>query len=127
MTKIPSKIVKEIVADPSHLYCALEGLHGHVCGGRITWEHALIYSGKQIQERWAIISICEKAHAVDEYQDAGTMNKDLNVWVALNQGTEEDFKKFPRAFPSYYAQRERLNKIYGVFEPNLDDRKINYN
>lgn len=116
MSKTPNKVKQEILNDPSRQYCALYGHNGHVCSGRITWEHALIYAGKQIQEKWAIVSLCEKAHGVNSFQDAGTMNKEINVWIALNQATEDDFKRFPRAFPPYLSERERLNKKYGVYQ-----------
>lgn len=110
--------------DPRYKRCALCGLHGHVCAGRITWEHAMIYAGKQIQEKWAIVPLCERAHAVNSFQDAGTMKKELNVWLALNQATESDFERFPRAFPSYFEQKIRLNRKYGV--PSLSSEVIEY-
>ena len=121
---IPKKLKEECEKDPRYYRCALSGLHGHVCDGRITWEHAMIYAGKQIQEKWAIVPLCEKAHAVNSFQDAGTMKKELNVWLALNQATESDFERFPRAFPSYSEQKIRLNRKYGV--PSLSGEVIEY-
>lgn len=121
---IPKKIKEQCANDPRYSKCALTGLLNHVCGGRVTWEHALIYAGKQIQEKWAIVPLCEKAHAVNSFQDAGTMNKEVNVWLALNQGTEDDFERFPRAFPSYSEQKIRLNRKYGV--PTLLSEVIEY-
>jgi hypothetical protein len=121
---IPKKVKEDCMNDPRYKRCALFGLHGHVCAGRITWEHALIYAGKQIQEKWAIVPLCERAHAVNSFQDAGTMKKELNVWLALNQATESDFERFPRAFPSYHEQKIRLNRKYGV--PNLSSEVIEY-
>lgn len=128
MTKIPLKVRKEIEADLNYRSCALHGIYGHVCGGRITMEHALIYAGKQIQEKWAIVPICARGQEVDHYQDAHTMNKEMNQWVALNQGTEDDFKRFPRAFPSYYEQRQRLNRKYGTYHSKIPvhSSEINY-
>lgn len=129
MTKIPIKVRKEIDADPLYKFCALEGVPGHVCGGRITMEHALIYAGKQIQEKWAIVPICAAGQEVDEYQDAHTMNKELNKWVAFNQATPEDFARFPRAFPTYPEQKARLNRKYGIWKPRkleVQEVGINY-
>lgn len=131
MTKIPPKIKKAILADPLRAHCALKGQPGHICGGRITWEHALIYAGKQIQEKWAIISLCARGHEVDGYQDARTMNKELNVWVALNQATDEELSRFSRAVPSYPSLRDRLNSKYGRYEPKfkvdpVQEMGINY-
>lgn len=100
--------------DPFYSVCALSGRHGHECDGRITWEHALIYKGSKLQEPWSIIPLCEKAHAVNSYQDAGTMKKELNVWIALNQGTEEDLRAISKAV-DYIRERHRLNTIYGTY------------
>lgn len=131
MTKIPEKVKREILADPLSKCCALSGYNEHRCEGRITWEHALIYAGKQVQERWAIVSLCERAHAVNRFQDAGTFKKELSVWVALNQGTEDDFKRFPRAFPPYHNVKARLNLKYGEWSQknaptNILTSEINY-
>lgn len=100
MTPIPEKIKKQIISDPDYgcdkegraTVCMLAGNHGHTCGGRITMEHAIIYAGHQVQEKWAIISVCAKAQEVDEYQDARTMNKDMNRWVALSRATDAELK-----------------------------------
>lgn len=113
MTPIPQKVRKQIAADPSYRACKLAGLHGHVCGGRITMEHALINAGRQIQEKWAIVSVCAAGQEVDEFQDAHTMNKELNVWVALNQATESELMAYPKT--DYLGMREKLNKKYGVW------------
>lgn len=113
MTPIPTRVRKEIASDPSYRVCKLAGLHGHVCGGRITMEHAMIYAGHQIQEKWAIVSICAAGQEVDRYQDAHTMNKELNRWVALNQATDDHLRTFTKA--NYIWERDRLNAKYGVW------------
>lgn len=115
MTPIPTRVRKEIASDPSYRVCKLTGLHGHVCGGRITMEHAMIYAGKQIQEKWAIISVCAAGQEVDEYQDAHTMNKELNVWVALNQAIDDQLRAYSKAI-DLLAKREYLNKKYGTWK-----------
>lgn len=113
MTPIPAKIRKAIANDPRYRLCALEGVEGHVCGGRITMEHAFIYAGRQIQEKWAIVPICAAGQEVDEYQDAHTMNKEMNQWVALNQATPEELVEFRRA--DYIGLKARLNQKYGKY------------
>lgn len=113
MTKMPLKLRKEISVDPRYRICALCGIKGHVCGGRITMEHALIYAGKQIQEKWAIVPICAAGQEVDEYQDAHTMNKEMNQWVALNQAKDEELLKFNKT--DFIGLRNRLNNKYGVY------------
>lgn len=106
---------KEMKQDPFYSTCSLYGQHDHICEGAITWEHTLIYAGNKIQEIWAIIPLCERGHAVNSFQDAGTMKKDMNQWVAFNRGTDNDFAHFPKATPPYAVQKERLNKKYGEY------------
>lgn len=89
-TTIPLALRDKMAKDPKMSYCALYGQFDHVCDGRTTWEHAIIVSGKRCQKPWAIIPLCAKAHEVDKFQDAGTMNKELNEWIALSQATDED-------------------------------------
>lgn len=85
------------------------------CAGRLTREHALIYAGRQIDEAWAIVFLCARHHAVDEYQDCGDLQKEKNVWIALNQATDDELKKYSKVVP-YIRERDRLNVKYG--KPN---------
>lgn len=81
MTKIPPKLRAQLTTDPYYKVCARKGILEHECGGKITWEHAMTFGGKQIQERYAIVPLCERAHSVNNYQDGGDLNKNLNVWI----------------------------------------------
>lgn len=115
-TVIPKKIRAELEADPRRFVCSFKGVEGHECGGRITREHAMYYAGKKIQEKWAIVFICAKGHGVDEYQDTiFQIPKEMRQWAALNQATDEELKKFPRAFPSFPFQKKYLNDKYGAY------------
>lgn len=108
MRKISEKLKQELLSRPQQ--CARA--NDTPCGGRITWEHALIHAGKQINEAWAIVFLCERHHAVNTYQDGGELNKEKNVWLALNQATDEELEKYSKAI-NYKELRERLNNIYG--------------
>lgn len=77
----------------------------HRCAGRITWEHALTYKGKQIQERFAIIPLCY------EYHLGNALNKERNQWVALNRMSDDDERKYQRA--NFKQKRNYLNKKFG--------------
>lgn len=114
MNNIPTKLKKEMLADPEYARCSLLGYH--TCGGRITLEHALIFAGRQIQQRFAIIPVCAAGQEVDLYQDAGTMDKKRNHWVALNRANDEEIHSISKAF-NYFRERERLNGIYGPYVP----------
>lgn len=114
MTPIPPKLRKEIDNDPFYKTCCLYGHKEHICEGRVTMEHSLIYAGKQVQEKYAIIPVCARGQEVDQFQDAHTMNKELNVWVALNRATDEELKKISKAV-DYIRERDRLNAIHGLY------------
>lgn len=108
MRKISAKVKKQLNAEPN--VCARKK-DGN-CAGRITWEHAIIYGGKQLDEPWAIIKLCAYHHAVDEYQDGGDLQKEKNVWIALNRATNQELIAVSKAI-KYIKLRERLNKKYG--------------
>ena len=87
MRPIPQKLRNQIAADPYMKVCARSGWD---CQGRITWEHAFIYAGKQINEAWAIIPLCWFHHL------GPGVDKRINEAIALNRATEEDLKKYPK-------------------------------
>lgn len=118
MTTIPKKQRKQMAESGEYNKCAFAHTDGHVCAGRITWEHAIIYAGRKLQERWSIIPICARAHEVDDFKDAGTMNKEANVWVALNRATDAELRAISKAV-DYIRERGRLNEKYGEYVPYM--------
>jgi len=97
MRKIPEKMKQEMLADPEYHICMRQAyFNDHICKGRLTLEHAFIHAGKQINEKWAIISICAWSHDVDEWQDAGNLDKDKNQYIALSRATEEDLREYQK-------------------------------
>lgn len=122
---IPLADRKEWAKDPFYSVCALKGHHGHECGGKITWEHAMIYGGKKMQTKWSVIPLCERAHAVNSFQDAGTMIKELNQWVALNRATDDELRAISKAV-DYIHMRKYLNGKYGVWTAPKAEANINY-
>jgi hypothetical protein len=89
---MPPKLRRELSEDPFYQTCARKK---EECKGRITWEHALTYAGKQIQARFAIIPLCAFHHSVDEFQDGPGLNKKINVAIALSRATTVDKAKYP--------------------------------
>ncbi len=88
-------------------------LQDHQCQGRITTEHALLHSGKRVNELFALIRICAWAHEVDEFQDGGGMNKEINRWLAYRRITDWDEveRKYPRT--NWRQDFKYLNQKYG--------------
>ncbi len=115
MKAIPKKLKEQILNDPEYLVCAKYGYLGHVCHGRITLEHAVIYAHNQVQERWAIIPLCAYGHSVDYHQDGGDLNKEINLWIALNRATDDELFAVSKAI-DYKRERTRLNQKYGTYE-----------
>jgi hypothetical protein len=87
MHPIPSKLRRELSADPYYRVCARAN---EDCAGRITWEHAIMYAGKQVQERWAIIPLCYHHHLGEG------LVKSVNILLAMSRATKEDKLKYPR-------------------------------
>lgn len=103
---IPPKLRNEIAGDPFMKRCIYErsDAPNHDCSGRITWEHAFIYGGRQIQEKWSIVPCCE-AH-----NSGVSMDKEFNQFVAINRATDKDFKKYPKF--NWEQNQKYLNKKY---------------
>lgn len=114
MTQIPQKIRKMIDTDPFYKTCALFAQHGHVCNGRITMDHTIIFAGRQLQELWAIVPICAQGHGVDSFQDDATTKKELRTWVSLNRAKIDELSAISKAV-SWVRERDRLNDIYGPY------------
>lgn len=86
-------------------------LHDHVCEGRITREHALIYAGSRIDEPWAIVLLCAKSHSVDEWQDCGILDKRKNEWIAINRMSATDMRRLSKV--NWSQKKAYLNSLFG--------------
>lgn len=116
MHKTPKKVFDEIATERP--YCERADIfHDHECSGRSTMEHAWIYAGRQINEKWAIIRLCEYAHSVGPYAMNGILNKRINQWISLQHATDEDLKKYPR-------MKWELSRNYAPKPKRPTDQKI---
>lgn len=113
MRTVPRWLRRKLQLDPFYERCALKGYGA--CDGRITWEHAVIYAGRQVNEEWALVPLCERHHAVGTYMDAGTMDKERNEWVALNRADESTLRGFSKAV-DLVRKRDVLNGKFGVYK-----------
>lgn len=93
MNNTPNWIKKHWDLHPAK--CCERAAEG-TCKGRLTKEHVFIYAGKQIQELWAIIDLCEFHHAVNGYMDCGDLRKRVNEVISAAKATEDDLKKYPK-------------------------------
>ncbi|MBN8966102.1 MAG: hypothetical protein J0H89_12160 [Rhizobiales bacterium] len=127
MNNIPAALRAELAADPYYRHCAYQDVVGrHFCEGRITWEHALYFQGVQIQKRFAILPLCEKAHGIGRFMDAGDLDKRINQWIALNRATDAELRAISKAV-DYIHHRDYLNRLYGPYsEPQAELPAIAY-
>lgn len=87
MNNMPAQLRMELDALPEYHKCILASAE---CQGRITWQHAVIYAGRQIQRQWAILPMCWRHHLGDLHD--GTRDRK----IALKRATNADKKEFPR-------------------------------
>lgn len=115
-----------MVDSPEYQVCMLHGHHGHICEGRITFEHSIIVAGKSCQKRSFIIALCARGHSVDQFQDNHELRKDLNEWVGYCRATDAEILELcgdlPIADPKlskarlHFKKKDLLIKKYGVWE-----------
>jgi len=74
-------------------------------------EHVWKYRNRQVDEVWAIVRLCERAHSVGTYQMNGILDKRINEFLSLRHATDEDLKKYPRT--DWDQKRKYLEGTYG--------------
>lgn len=78
MRPIPIKLREILSNDPLFDVCIHREFPGHQCNSRITFEHAFIYAGKQVNEAWAIVPVCRAKN-----NDCTGESKAFNRFVSL--------------------------------------------
>lgn len=103
---IPKKIRDEMSEDPFYQQCCITGTPN--TSAKVEWHHNLIYAGKQVQEKFAILPLREDIHRnIVKY-------KEKCNWIMLNRATPEQLEKYSKAI-NYKRELDRLNKIYGTY------------
>ncbi len=92
MRPIPPKLRKQLALDPFMSRCIYNHIgKGNECRGRVEWEHAFLYAGKQINEAWAIVPCCTYHHRGDG------LDKDFNRYMAIVRADIKDLQnRMPR-------------------------------
>lgn len=114
MNNIPPKLRERLAADPFYAVCSMRHLTNHVCKGKVTWEHSIIFAGSQLQERWAIIPLCEWGHSVNSYQDGPGLDKKKNIWIATQRATVEELRVISKAL-DYVKFAQKLSDEFGHY------------
>jgi hypothetical protein len=97
MRPIPEKLKKQIASDPRMKFCIHQTA---LCRGKVEWEHAFVYAGKQINEWWAIIGVC-----VYHHRGQG-LDKGFNKYMALKR-LNGDFSELEQKY-----SRENWQQIW---------------
>lgn len=88
----------------------------------MTWEHVWLYGGKQINETWAIIFLCDFAHGTGLFAEmskksGAIFDKRINEWISVNLMTDADEKKYHKT--NWKLKRSYLNSLFGELKlPN---------
>ena len=114
----PSKILEQLKGDPFMYFCihTLFQKDSHLCRGKVEWHHALIFSGRQIQEAWAIVPLCQYHHKQP--------NKDFARHLAFCRAEHMgiDLTKLTD-FNHWKHEIKRLKSLYVDFDINYWTRK----
>lgn len=101
MRPIPKELRDEIAKDPFMKVCCYTGETKD-----ITWEHCWVYSGRQINEAWAIVPLVRRLNT--SYIPAEVKN--YCRWVSLQRATKEDLAKYPKK--NWVQEKKYLDSIY---------------
>jgi len=120
MNNIPKKLRAELAVDPEYKLCMVTGEPARR-GDPIQWHHAMIFAGRQVQKRFAIVAIKKSIH--EEVHNP--VIKEFIDWIVLNRMTESELDYYSKAVDLRY-RKEQLNIAYGVYTPRVAATGINY-
>lgn len=92
MNNLPKNLKDDFKTDPFYKSCCLENANcayetGH---RRIEWHHSVIFAGKQLQEKWAILPACSGFH--HKFADRHDI-KDAFLRIAVRRATEVELAR----------------------------------
>lgn len=86
MRPIPQKLRKQISEDPFYKKCCITG------SLNVSLEHCWVYSGKQINELWAIVPLDRKLNTSHPSKEI----KEKCRLISLKRATKKDLAKYPK-------------------------------
>lgn len=97
---IPEKLKQEILADDFYKKCCIAD---ETCKGRIEFHHNLIFAGKQVNEKWAILPVCHSHHEIEKHKEIGhRLDK-----IMFKMVSDEELKPYCKAID--YIKRKHEN------------------
>jgi hypothetical protein len=114
MRAIPKKLRSEMDADPYYRTCVCRGYGFGECAGGIQWHHNMIFAGRQVNERFAILPVCYGHHLVADRKD---VRSHLNsVMVGRMEGWQL----------SLYSKAVDWSRVVPTIVPVPSDARILY-
>lgn len=104
MQPIPMKLRRKLSDNPFMRKCCWCGVESG-----IEWNHALIYSGRQISEEYAIIPLCRKCHR----GYSGTIKAEIKEYcemLAIVRGLQDLIIKYPKF--NWLQRKDYLTKKF---------------
>lgn len=111
MTRIPAKLRKQLAQDPFYQRCCITGKSA-LPGDRIEWHHNLIFAGKQVQARFAILPVLKSMHELAHMRAI----KDRLDWVMASRMSGEDLELYGKG-RDWIHRLEYLESLFGKFVP----------
>lgn len=120
MNNIPLKLRKQMAADPFYKVCCITGETG-TREDPIEWHHNLTFSGKQVQEEFAILPLKRSLHLKANEKALRAMLD----WVMMSRATSEQLVHYSKA-ESLSFKYNQLERIFGQWQPQKFEETINY-
>lgn len=109
-----------MAADPFYNKCCISG-DASTAKDPIEWHHNLIFAGRQVQAKFAILPLKRSLHRrAHNPQLAAQLN-----WVMLNRATAEDLTKYSKA-RNLHIELAALNCMFGDWTPGPVEAGILY-
>lgn len=107
MNNIPKKLRADMAADPFYKRCVISGQTG-TRWDPIEWHHNLIYAGRQVQRKFAILPVKRSLHLqANDKQLRAQLD-----WIMWNRASEDEVIEFSKA-KNYGMYRMALNCMFG--------------
>lgn len=120
MNNMPAKLRKEMEVDEFYQKCCLTGLgfkatdENRFNPKRVEWHHNLIFAGRQVQKKFAILPVLKKYHDQEKKPEI----KELLNWVMLNRMTPEELSEYSKVV-HWKFELEKLNEKYGEWKEGV--------
>ena len=108
MRPIPPKLREQMADNKFYKQCCLQDSN---CLGKIEWHHNLIFGGKQVNEEFCILPICNWHHDREKHQ----IYKEKLNWIMWGRATNEQIQSYSKAI-NYQQVKDRLVKLYGNYK-----------